>query len=122
MMSVQSPNDTHISLGEKLRRVNLQALGLAVGLLALVITLASLVISALALEGNTRVMARVLADNYAERLKLEAQVERQSQLAKEAQRRQQELQEKLDGLAGIERSLTVRPRQQRLPAGKGEGR
>lgn len=67
-------------------------------------------------------IARVLADNYAERLKLEAQVERQSQLAKEAQRRQQELQEKLDGLAGIERSLTVRPRQQRLPPGKGEGR
>ena len=65
MMSVQSPNDTHISLGEKLRRVNLQALGLAVGLLALVITLASLVISALALESNTRVMTRVLADNAA---------------------------------------------------------
>ncbi len=67
-------------------------------------------------------IARVLADNYAERLKLEAQVERQSQLAKDAQRRQQELQEKLDGLAGIERSLTVRPRQQRLPPGKGDGR
>lgn len=64
--------------------------------------------------------ARLLADNYAERLKLEAQVERQSLAAREAQRRQQELQEKLDGLAGIERSLSVRPRPQRMPAAKGE--
>ncbi|MBV2262764.1 MAG: HAMP domain-containing protein, partial [Thauera sp.] len=54
-----------VPLGEKLRRVNQHALGLAVGLLALVITLGSLVISALALESNTRVMARVLADNAA---------------------------------------------------------
>ena len=54
-----------VPLGEKLRRVNQHALGLAVGLLALVITLGSLTISALALESNARVMARVLADNAA---------------------------------------------------------
>jgi len=60
-----SPADTRIPLGEKLRRVNQRALGLSVGLLALVITLGSLLISALALESNTRVMARVLADNAA---------------------------------------------------------
>ena len=65
MMPPPSSNDTPIGLGEKLRRVNQRALGLAVGLLALVITLGSLVISALALESNTRVMARVLADNAA---------------------------------------------------------
>ena len=65
MMPPPSSNDTRMSLGEKLRRVNQRALGLAVGLLALVITLGSLVISALALESNTRVMARVLADNAA---------------------------------------------------------
>ena len=65
MMPPPSSNDTRMSLGEKLRRVNQRALGLAVGLLALAITLGSLVISALALESNTRVMARVLADNAA---------------------------------------------------------
>lgn len=56
---------TRMTLGEKLRRVSQRALGIAVTLLAVVITLASLVISALALQGNTRVMARVLADNAA---------------------------------------------------------
>ena len=65
MIPPASPNDTRMSLGEKLRRVSQRALGLAVGLLALAITLGSLVISALALESNTRVMARVLADNAA---------------------------------------------------------
>ncbi len=54
-----------MTLGEKLRRVSQRALGTAVLLLAIAITLGSLVISALALEGNTRVMARVLADNAA---------------------------------------------------------
>ncbi|WP_345793287.1 response regulator [Thauera sp. JM12B12] len=65
-MNLHPPSpDLRVPLGEKLRRVNQRALGLAVGLLALVITLGSLVISALALESNTRVMARVLADNAA---------------------------------------------------------
>ena len=54
-----------MTLGEKLRRVSQRALGGAVLLLALAITLGSLVISALALESNTRMMARVLADNAA---------------------------------------------------------
>ena len=57
--------DTRMTLGEKLRRVSQRALGTAVLLLAVAITLGSLVISALALESNTRVMARVLADNAA---------------------------------------------------------
>src|SRR5690606_13522628 len=56
---------TRMTLGEKLRRVSQRALGTAVLLLAVAITLGSLVISALALESNTRVMARVLADNAA---------------------------------------------------------
>ena len=65
-MNLHAPSpDLRMPLGEKLRRVNQHALGLAVGLLALVITLGSLVISALALECNSRVMARVLADNAA---------------------------------------------------------
>ena len=65
-MNQHAPSpDLRMPLGEKLRRVNQHALGLAVGLLALVITLGSLVISALALESNSRVMARVLADNAA---------------------------------------------------------
>ena len=65
-MNLHAPSpDLRMPLGEKLRRVNQHALGLAVGLLALVITLGSLVISALALESNSRVMARVLADNAA---------------------------------------------------------
>jgi len=54
-----------ITLGEKLRGVSQRALGTALLLLAVAITLGSLVISALALESNTRVMARVLADNAA---------------------------------------------------------
>ena len=63
-MNPRLPNATdHMTLGEKLRRVNQRALGLSVALLAAVITLGSLVIAALNLENNTRVMARVLADN-----------------------------------------------------------
>ncbi len=54
---------SRMPLGEKLRRVSQRALGLSVALLAVVITLGSLVIAALNLENNTRVMARVLADN-----------------------------------------------------------
>jgi two-component system sensor histidine kinase/response regulator len=65
-MKLRPPDDdSRMTLGEKLRRVSQRALGLAVLLLAIAITLGSLVISALALESNTRVMARVLADNAA---------------------------------------------------------
>ena len=60
-----SDDDSRVTLGEKLRHVSQRALGIAVALLAIAITLGSLVISALALESNTRVMARVLADNAA---------------------------------------------------------
>lgn len=63
-------------------------------------------------------LARMLADNYAERQKLEGIVERQTGQVKEAQRKAAELQEKLDGLADIERSLPSRPPSVRpAPAG-----
>ncbi len=65
MTPEHAENDLRMTLGEKLRRVSQRALGIAVALLAVTITFGSLVISALALEGNTRVMARVLADNAA---------------------------------------------------------
>ncbi len=55
-------------------------------------------------------LARLLTDNYAERSKLESQQERQGQQLKESQRKATELQEKLDSLADIERTLTPRPR------------
>ena len=67
-MNLQSPSPGHeqrMTLGEKLRRVSQRAVGAAVALLAVLITLGGLVISTLALESNTRVMARVLADNAA---------------------------------------------------------
>ncbi len=50
-------------------------------------------------------MARLLADQLAERQRLESQLERQGVLLKESQRKVQELQEKIDRLAEIERSL-----------------
>lgn len=67
-------------------------------------------------------LARQLADNYLERIKLEAQLERQgqqlNQQLKESQRKAAELQEKLDSLAEIERTLTPRPRAVRIDGGK----
>jgi len=54
-------------------------------------------------------LARTLANQYQERLKLEMQNEKLAQQLKESQRRSGELQEKLDALADIERSLPVRP-------------
>lgn len=63
-------------------------------------------------------LAREVADNYLERIKLENQLEKQGQQLnlqlKESQRKLAELQEKLDNLANIEnsmipRSRTVRP-------------
>lgn len=55
-------------------------------------------------------LARQVADNYQERLKLEGQLDRQGQQLKESQRKASELQDKLDSLADIERTLTPRPR------------
>lgn len=55
-------------------------------------------------------LARLLADNFGERLKLETQLEKQGQQLKESQRKAAELQEKIDSLADIERTLPQRPR------------
>ena len=55
-------------------------------------------------------LARLLADSYLERMKLEGQGEKLGQQLKDSQRKATELQEKLDGLANIERTLTPRPR------------
>jgi uncharacterized protein with von Willebrand factor type A (vWA) domain len=64
-------------------------------------------------------LARLLADNYAERQRLETQLERQAQQLKESQRKAAELQDKIDSLADIERTLPQRPRTTR-PAGAGK--
>ena len=63
-------------------------------------------------------LARLLADNYGERQRLEAQLERQGLQMKESQRKVNELQEKLDALADIERTLPTPPRSLK-PAGAG---
>lgn len=55
-------------------------------------------------------LTRLLADQYTERLRLESQLDRQGGQLKESQRKAQELQEKLDSLADIERTLTPPPR------------
>lgn len=55
-------------------------------------------------------LARQIADNYLERVKLEGQLEKQGQQLKDSQRKTSELQDKLDSLADIERTLTPRPR------------
>lgn len=54
-------------------------------------------------------LAGLLAEQLAERLRLETLSERQAAQLKESQRRVGELQEKLERLANIERSLPVRP-------------
>lgn len=64
-------------------------------------------------------LARLLADNYLERQKLDVQVERQGLQLKESQRKSVELQEKIDGLADIERTLPQRTHSLRpAPAGR----
>jgi len=63
-------------------------------------------------------LARILADNYAERQRMDAYLERQGQQLKESQRKAVELQEKIDDLADIERTLPQRPRAVR-PVGSG---
>lgn len=57
-----------------------------------------------------QLLARLLADNYQERQKMESQLEKHGQQLKESQRKAAELQEKIDGLADIERTLPQRPR------------
>lgn len=64
-------------------------------------------------------LARMLADNYAERQKMDAHLERQGQQLKESQRKTVELQEKIDELADIERTLPQRPPAVR-PGGAGK--
>lgn len=63
-------------------------------------------------------VARMLADNYLDRVKLEGQFEKQGAQLKESQRKAAELQDKLDSLADIERTLTPRPRTVRPEGGK----
>lgn len=63
-------------------------------------------------------LARLLADNYQERVKLDSQQEKQGVLLKESQRKATELQEKLDSLANIEKTLMPRPRTVRPDGGK----
>jgi hypothetical protein len=62
-------------------------------------------------------LARLLADNFAERQKLERQLEKQGQQLKDSQRKAVELQEKIDSLAEIERTLPQRPRATRSGGG-----
>lgn len=66
-------------------------------------------------------LARLLAEQYSERLKLEMQLDKVNQQLKDSQRRADELQEKLNALADIERSLPPPPRAVR-PAAPGVGR
>ncbi len=62
-------------------------------------------------------LARLLADNFGERQKLEIQFDKQGQQLKDSQRKAAELQEKIDNLADIERTLPQRPRATRPGGG-----
>ena len=62
-------------------------------------------------------LARLLADNYIERQKFETQLDKQGQQLKDSQRKAVELQEKIDSLAEIERTLPQRPRATRPGGG-----
>lgn len=55
-------------------------------------------------------LARLLADNYLERQKMDAHLDRQALQLKESQRKAAELQQKIEALADIERTLPQRPR------------
>ncbi len=54
-------------------------------------------------------LAKLLATQYQERLRVENQNERLGQQLKESQRKRDELQEKIDALTDIERSIPIRP-------------
>lgn len=58
---------------------------------------------------NLRAFAGLLAEQYAERQRLGAQMDKLGQLAKDSQKRAEQLQDKLDALAAIERNLPTRP-------------
>lgn len=63
-------------------------------------------------------LARLLADQYLERQRNDMQMEKLNQQLKDSQRRGDLLQEKIDALADIERSLPARPKASRpLPSG-----
>lgn len=64
-------------------------------------------------------LARLLADHYGERQKHEMQSEKTNQQLKESQRKTGELQDKLDALTDIERSLPLRPRGGKVLPGAG---
>jgi hypothetical protein len=63
-------------------------------------------------------LARLLVDNYQERARLEGQLGKQDVQLKDGQRKITELQDKLDSLADIERTLTPRPRAVRHEGGR----
>jgi hypothetical protein len=54
-------------------------------------------------------LARLLATRYGEQRRMEEQIERQAQQARENQRKLQQLNEKLEALKAIERNLTTQP-------------
>ena len=54
-------------------------------------------------------LARVLSTQYQERIKLETQNDRLTQQLKESERKRYELQEKIEALTDIERSIPIRP-------------
>jgi len=54
-------------------------------------------------------LAKLLATQYQERLRIETQNDRLGQQLKESQRKRDELQEKIDALTDIERSIPIRP-------------
>ncbi|WP_246167797.1 permease [Propionivibrio limicola] len=60
-------------------------------------------------------LARTLASQYQERQRLEALNDKLAQQAKDAQRRSDELQQKLDAITDIEKTMTTRPPQPRTP-------
>jgi hypothetical protein len=54
-------------------------------------------------------LARLISARYAEQRRLEEQFDRQNQQARDSQRKIEQLNEKLEALKAIERSLTTRP-------------
>lgn len=62
---------------------------------------------------SLQALARLLADSYTERQRLDGAAERQGQQLRESQRKAAELQEKIDALTDIERSLPIRSRNAR---------
>ena len=54
-------------------------------------------------------LVRLLTTQYQERIKLDAQNDRLAQQLKDSQRKRDELQEKIDALTDIERSIPIRP-------------